>query len=145
MLVCIIKETIYYRWYILNSWLLYGWGSDPSTSQQETEEEGTEWWDQSAWDGFVAGDGGNEEESMSLQELETSLVEAGYLAAETRPRHHPHRHRPNQEDERGSTSQEATTSNRAISESSLPCMCAHYQPFSWPPYVHSPAEYKYFQ
>ena len=108
----------------------YRWGNDASTSQQETDEQGNEWWDQNAWDGFAAGDGGNEEESMSLQELESSLVEAGYLAAETRPHQHPHRRRPNQEDEHGSTSQEATTSNRTISESSLPCMYAYYQPSS---------------
>jgi hypothetical protein len=29
----------------LNSWLSYRWGNDASTSQQETQEHGTEWWD----------------------------------------------------------------------------------------------------
>lgn len=77
-------------------------------------------------DGFAAGDGGNEEESMSLQELETWLIEAGYLAAVTKPHNRPHHRCPIQEDEHGSTSQEALTSNRTNSDSSFPCMYAYY-------------------
>lgn len=103
------------------------WGEDASSSQPEPQQQDQDnWWDENSWDGY-AGDDGNESEAMNLQELQSSLLEAGYAAAGSRnPHHHHHHHhhhpdRGNQGDDGGSDSGEATTSNRTISESSLPC------------------------
>lgn len=71
-----------------------------------------EWWDENSWDGY-AGDAGNENESMNLEELQTSLLEAGYLAAGTRHHHH---HRSGERHEADSEVQDAATSSQRFSE-----------------------------
>jgi hypothetical protein len=80
-----------------------------------------------AWDGFAAGDGGNEEESMSLRYRNPWVIGVGDFAYrgwifgsrnKSRPHNHPHNRCPIQEDEHGSTSQEALTSNRTTSDRS---------------------------
>jgi pre-rRNA-processing protein TSR4 len=74
---------------------------------------------------------------MNLQELESSLLEAGYAAAGNRNHHHHHHHRGNQGDDGGSDSGEATTSNHTISESflpSLPCFYVYTQSEESTPY-----------
>ncbi|KAG0575991.1 hypothetical protein KC19_5G046600 [Ceratodon purpureus] len=110
-----------------------GWGEDASSSQPEPPQQDPDnWWDENSWDGY-AGDDGNESEAMNLQELQSSLLEAGYAAAGSRNQHHHHHHhhhhnpgRGNQGDDGGSESGEATTSNRTISESSLPSLPCFY-------------------
>lgn len=109
------------------------WGEDASSSQPEPQQQDQgDWWDENSWDGY-AGDDGNESESMNLQELQSSLMEAGYAAAAGNRSHHHHHHRNqrNQGDDGGSDSGEATTSNRTISESTLPCM-GHQLSFCFP-------------
>ena len=110
--------------------MVHRWGEDASGSQPEPQQhDQDQWWDENTWDGY-AGDDGNESETMNLQELQSSLLEAGYAAAGSRNQHHRHHHhhrhhypdRGNQGDDADSESGEATTSNRTISESSLPCM-----------------------
>ena len=65
------------------------WGEDASSSQPELQQQDQDnWWDENSWDGY-AGDDGNESESMNLQELQSSLLEAGYAAAGSRNQHHP--------------------------------------------------------
>lgn len=103
--------------------LVHRWGEDASSSQAEQPQQ-AEWWDENSWDGY-AGDDGDDSEAMNLQELEFSLLEAGYAAAGARRHHHHHHHhhhRDPQGEDGGSESGEATTSNRTIPESSLPCM-----------------------
>jgi len=101
------------------------WGEDASSSQPEPQQQDQgEWWDENSWDGY-AGDDGNESEVMNLQELQSSLLEAGYAAAGNRNRrhhHHHHHHRGNEGDDSGSDSGEATTSNHTVLESALPCI-----------------------
>jgi hypothetical protein len=102
--------------------VVHRWGEDASSSQPELQQEDQgNWWDENSWDGY-GGDDGNESEAMNLQELQTSLLEAGYAAAGSRSQHqHHHPDRGNEGDDGASDSGEATTSNRTISESSLPC------------------------
>lgn len=90
----------------------HGWGEDASLS--------IDWFGENSWDGYV---GDDQSESMNMQELQTSLLEAGYAAAGSRNQHHYHHHHHHQRGhhrDTGSASGEAATSNRS-SHSSLPC------------------------
>ena len=89
------------------------WG-EASSSHQAQEQSGAEWWDENSWDGYA----GDENEAMSLQELQTSLLEAGYVAAGT-TRHH-HHHRSEERHEADLELQDAGTSRQRFSE--LPSM-----------------------
>jgi len=58
---------------------------ESSNSCHQTDEQG--WGDENSWGGD-APDGNNEPDAISLEELQSSLVEAGYLAAAAAIRHH---------------------------------------------------------
>nr|XP_024398133.1 programmed cell death protein 2-like [Physcomitrium patens]PNR37948.1 hypothetical protein PHYPA_021058 [Physcomitrium patens] len=95
----------------------HGWGEDASLS--------IDWFGENSWDGYV---GDDQSESMNMQELQTSLLEAGYAAAGSRNQHHYHHHHHHQRGhhrDTGSASGEAATSNRS-SHSSLPLLPCFY-------------------
>ncbi len=88
---------------------------ESSTSCHQTDEQG--WGDENSWGGDAA-DGNNEPDTISLQELQSSLVEAGYLAAAA-TRHH---HVSNQGQETQSSSPDVGTLGQRNPESNLPSM-----------------------
>ncbi len=88
---------------------------ESSTSCHQTDEQG--WGDENSWGGDAA-DGNNEPDTISLQELQSSLVEAGYLAAAA-TRHH---HVSNQGQETQSSSPDLGTFGQRNPERNLPSM-----------------------
>jgi hypothetical protein len=94
---------------------VHGW-QEASTSCHQTDEQG--WGDENSWGGDAA-DGNNEPETITLQELQSSLLEAGYLAAAAATRHH---HVSNQGQETQSSSQDVETLGQRSPESNLPSM-----------------------
>ncbi|KAH9549189.1 hypothetical protein CY35_10G006500 [Sphagnum magellanicum] len=91
---------------------VHGW-QESSTSCHQTDEQG--WGDENSWGGDAA-DGNNEPDTISLQELQSSLVEAGYLAAAA-TRHH---HVSNQGQETQSSSPDVGMLGQRNPESNLP-------------------------
>ncbi len=92
------------------------WQESP-TSCHQIDEQG--WGDENSW-GRDAADGHNEPDTISLQELQSSLVEAGYLAAAAAAtRHH---HVSNQGQETQSSSPDVGTLGQRNPESNLPSM-----------------------
>jgi hypothetical protein len=89
---------------------------ESSTSCHQTDEQG--WGDENSWGGDAA-DGNNEPDTISLQELQSSLVETGYLAAAAATRHH---HVSNQGQETQSSSPDVGTLGQRNRESNLPSM-----------------------
>ncbi len=93
---------------------------ESSTSCHQTNEQG--WGDENSWGGDAA-DGNNEPDTISLQELQSSLVKAGYLvaaaAATAATRHH---HVSNQGQETQSSSLDVGTLGQRNPESNLPSM-----------------------
>jgi hypothetical protein len=89
---------------------------ESSTSCHQTDEQG--WGDENSWGGDAV-DGNNEPDTISLQELQSSLVEAGYLAAAAAAatRHH---HVSNQGQETQSSSPDVGTLGQRNPESNLP-------------------------
>jgi hypothetical protein len=88
---------------------------ESSTSYHQTDEQ--RWGDETSWGGDAV-DGNNEPDTISLQELQSSLVEAGYLAAAA-TRHH---HVSNQGQETQSSSPDVGTLGQRNLESNLPSM-----------------------
>jgi hypothetical protein len=88
------------------------WG-EASTSGHQTQQqtEIVDWWDENLWDGGYIEDGDDEPGNMTLQDLQSSLLESGDFASAA-PRHH----------EAHSSSQEATTSSQRGSVTDIPSM-----------------------
>ncbi|CAM6024131.1 unnamed protein product [Sphagnum balticum] len=75
-----------------------------------------DWWDENLWDGGYIEDGDDDEPgNMTLQDLQSSLLESGDFASAA-PRHH----------EAHSSSQEATTSSQRGSVSDIPILPCFY-------------------
>jgi hypothetical protein len=91
---------------------------ESSTSCHQTDQQG--WGDENTWGGDAA-DGNNEPDTINLQELQSSLVEAGYLAAAAAAatRHH---HVSNQGQETQSSLPDVGTLGQRNPESNLPSM-----------------------
>jgi len=98
---------------------VHGW-QEASTSCHRPDEKG--WGDENSWGGDAA-DGNNEPDTISLQELQSSLLEAGYLAAAAATRHH---HVSNQGQETQSSSQDVETLGQRNPESNLPTLPCFY-------------------
>ncbi|CAM6040715.1 unnamed protein product [Sphagnum compactum] len=94
--------------------------AESSTSCHQTDEQG--WGDENSWGGDAA-DGNNEPDTISLQELQSSLVEAGYLAAAAATRHH---HVSNQGQETQASSPDVGTLGQRNPESNLPTLPCFY-------------------
>ncbi|KAH8948986.1 hypothetical protein BDL97_10G006500 [Sphagnum fallax] len=94
--------------------------SDCPTVLSQTDEQG--WGDENSWGGDAA-DGNNEPDAISLEELQSSLVEAGYLAAAAATRHH---HVSNQGQETQSSSPDVGTLGQRNPESNLPTLPCFY-------------------
>ncbi|KAH8948966.1 hypothetical protein BDL97_10G005500 [Sphagnum fallax] len=93
---------------------------ESSNSCHQTDEQG--WGDENSWGGDAA-DGNNEPDAISLEELQSSLVEAGYLAAAAATRHH---HVSNQGQETQSSSPDVGTLGQRNPESNLPTLPCFY-------------------
>ncbi|KAH9564240.1 hypothetical protein CY35_04G015200 [Sphagnum magellanicum] len=92
------------------------WG-EASTSGHQTQQqtEIVDWWDENLWDGGYIEDGDDEPGNMTLQDLQSSLLESGDFASAA-PRHH----------EAHSSSQEATTSSQRGSVTDIPILPCFY-------------------